>query len=86
MHSVNRSLRENQLQESGQQIVDAQEHFNAFMKYRSKPQPTTFSSKALNFHASEYRSSHNAPILVENDEIDQRNYNTQFDGRLMQPG
>ena len=65
-------------------------NYSAFLAYRSKPQPTTFSSKALNFHASEYRTQQQPPILIENDAIEKGHY-TQFDqkiadGQQVEPG
>ena len=46
------------------------------MAYRSKPQPASFSNKAMNFHASEYRTQQH-PILIENDQIE-KGHSTQF--------
>lgn len=61
--------------------MDNTANYSAFLAYRSKPQPTTFSSKALNFHASEYRTQQQPPILIENDAIEKGHY-TQFDQKL----
>ena len=46
----------NQFQDSGQQILGNSSNISAFMAYRSKPKQADFSSKAMNFHASEYRT------------------------------
>ena len=79
-------MRDSQLQESGQQILESGSDYSAFLKYRQKPAPTTFSKKALDFHSSAYsKTQPTQPILVdENDKM--RAYNTQFDEKLAKPG